>query len=221
MGSTGAWAQGVFGTPQAVGTTSNAQSVTVTAQRTGKVNTVEILTLGAPGLDFAGVSGASTCPSANLAASGQQCTESVTFTPVAPGLRVGAVVLLDGSGNLLGTALLSGTGSGGLGALVSGNILPVAGNGNYKDAVVDGIAATKAELYLPSGVTVDGAGNLYIADTLHNRIRMVCASATSATTGNGTAAACTEAGIITTIAGNGDTGRPIRAMARSCFWGRR
>jgi hypothetical protein len=205
LSSTGAWAQGVFGVPQAVGTTSSAQSVTVTAQRTGKVNRVEVLTLGTPGLDFAGVSGASTCPSANLAAVGQQCTESVTFTPVAPGLRVGAVVLLDASGNLLGTALLSGTGSGGLGALVSGNILPVAGNGKYLDAVVDGIAATAAELYLPSGVTVDGAGNLYIADTLHNRIRMVCASATSATI-TGTAAACTGAGIITTIAGNGDTG---------------
>jgi large repetitive protein len=205
LASTGAWAQGVFGVPQAVGTTSSAQNVTVTAQRAGKVNKVEVLTLGAPGLDFAGVSGASTCPAANLAAVGQQCMESVTFTPAAPGLRVGAVVLLDVSGNLLGTALLSGTGSGGLGALVSGNILPVAGNGNYKDAVVDGIAATKAELYLPSDVTLDGAGNLYIADTLHNRIRMVCASATSATI-SGTAAACTGAGIITTIAGNGDTG---------------
>jgi hypothetical protein len=205
LAGTGAWAQGVFVAPQPVGVTSASQSVIVTAQVAGKVKRVEILTLGAPGLDFAVGSGAFTCPSANLAAPGQQCTESVTFTPAAPGLRVGAVVLLDVNGNLLGTALLSGTGSGGLGALVSGNILPVAGNGKFKDAVVDGVAATQAELYLPFGVALDGAGNLYIADTLHNRIRMVCASATSATI-NGTAAACTGAGIITTIAGNGETG---------------
>ena len=49
---------------------------------------------------------------------------------------------------------------------------------------------------------VDGAGNLYIADTGHDRIRMVCASPTSATI-PGTGANCTGAGIIVTIAGNG------------------
>ena len=61
--------------------------------------------------------------------------------------------------------------------------------------------ATQAELYLPSGIALDGAGNLYIADSLHNRIRMVCASATSATI-QGTS--CAGAGIITTIAGSGN-----------------
>jgi hypothetical protein len=33
-------------------------------------------------------------------------------------------------------------GSGGLGVLVSGNLLPVAGDGYYKNAVVDNIPAT-------------------------------------------------------------------------------
>jgi len=54
---------------------------------------------------------------------------------------------------------------------------------------------------MPSSIAVDGAGNLYIADSLHNRIRMVCASTTSATI-EGTS--CTGAGIISTIAGNGN-----------------
>ncbi len=37
----------------------------------------------------------------------------------------------------------------------------------------DGGPATSAELNQPSGVAVDSAGNLYIADTYNNRIRMV------------------------------------------------
>ncbi len=54
----------------------------------------------------------------------------------------------------------------------------------------DGGLATTAQLHLPRGVAVDGAGNLYIADTLNNRIRMVSAAT----------------GIITTVAGNGTAG---------------
>ena len=53
----------------------------------------------------------------------------------------------------------------------------------------DGRAATEAQLAEPSGVAVDGAGNLYIADTGNDRIRMV-----------------DPAGIITTVAGSGESG---------------
>jgi sugar lactone lactonase YvrE len=201
LASVSAWAQnGIFGTVS-VGTTSGSQSVTVTAQAAGAVSTVEVLTMGASGLDFADLPSSSTCPSATLTVA-QQCTEVVTFAPVAPGVRLGAVVLLDSSRNVLGTAYLSGIGQGGLGVLVSGNLLPVAGDGYYKNAVIDNIPATQAELFFPSGVTVDGAGNLYIADTNHNRIRMVCGKKLIATIAG---TACTTAGNITTIAG-GDTG---------------
>ena len=205
LATSGAWAQnGVFNTLQPVGVISSTQSVIVTAPVTGTVHTVEVLTMGASGLDFAGVPGSSTCANGfQFTNSVKACTESVTFKPTAPGLRAGAVVLLDGGGSILATAYLSGIGLGGLGVLVPGNILPVAGDGSYKDAVANGIPAMQAELYLPSGVTVDGAGNLYIADTLHNMIRMVCASSTSATISGTT---CTGAGIITTIAGKGAVG---------------
>ncbi len=49
--------------------------------------------------------------------------------------------------------------------------------------------ATGALLYWPKNIALDKSGNLYIADTGNNRIRMV-----------------TPAGIITTIAGGGATG---------------
>jgi sugar lactone lactonase YvrE len=71
----------------------------------------------------------------------------------------------------------------------TGNISTVAGNGNGGFAG-DGGAATSAQLNRPYDVLVDGAGNLYIADTYNHRIRMVNAS-----TGN-----------ITTIAGTGASG---------------
>ena len=66
----------------------------------------------------------------------------------------------------------------------SGTITTVAGNGNFKFAG-DGGAATSANLWTPSSVTVDGAGNLLIVDTGNARIRKV-----------------SNSGTITTIAGN-------------------
>ena len=193
---------------QPVGATTGNQSVTVTASTAGTVTSVQILTLGSPSGDFGAGTGAANCASAALAQGGT-CTASVTFTPAAPGLRLGAVVLVGtptvGTGpSVLGTAYLSGTGTGGLGVLVSGNLLPVAGQLGLYTGMGDGQPATQAELYLPSGIAVDRAGNLYIADSLHNRIRMVCASATSATIRGTT---CTGAGIISTIAGDGDRRR--------------
>jgi len=190
---------------QPVGAATGNQSVTVTASVAGTVSSVEILSLGSPTGDFAAGTGTSNCASATLALRAT-CSQSITFTPAKPGLRLGAVVLVGtptgGSGQaVLATAYLSGTGVGGLGVLVTGNLLPVAGQLGLYTSVGDNQPATQAELYLPSGIALDGAGNLYIADSLHNRIRMVCASATSATI-QGTS--CAGAGIITTIAGSGN-----------------
>jgi uncharacterized protein (TIGR03437 family) len=68
----------------------------------------------------------------------------------------------------------------------NGNISTVAGNGTAGFSG-DGGPATKAQLYFPAGIALDGAGNLYIADTSNNRVRKVSPS-----------------GMITTFAGNGN-----------------
>src|SRR5579872_6518518 len=70
----------------------------------------------------------------------------------------------------------------------SGNITTVAGTGvpGYNG---DNIPGTQARLNTPWRVTIDPAGNLYIADSVNNRIRKLAPN-----------------GIITTVAGNGSAG---------------
>jgi len=70
----------------------------------------------------------------------------------------------------------------------NGVITTVAGNGTIGFSG-DGGPATSASLATPTGVAVDGSGNLYIADYRNSRIRKVDPS-----------------GIITTVAGNGTGG---------------
>jgi len=205
---TGASAQAVFGTiPVGGANPLTEQTVPVTSPLGGTVSSVKVLTLGASGpqLDFQ-AGNTPSCVSTTPLATNGVCQQSVTFSPTTPGLRIGAVVLLDTNGAVLGTTFLSGTGLGGLGVLVPGNVLPVAGqDGYYQGALGDGQVATAAELYLPTSVTVDGEGNLYIADSQHNRVRMVCASSNAANAViKNTYAHCTGSGIIVTIAGSGN-----------------
>jgi hypothetical protein len=59
-------------------------------------------------------------------------------------------------------------------AMTAGNIYTVAGNGSLGYAG-DGGPATKAGLNFPDGVAVDQDGNLAIADSGNNRVRLVAA----------------------------------------------
>jgi sugar lactone lactonase YvrE len=68
-------------------------------------------------------------------------------------------------------------------AATSGNIATVVGNATYGYAG-DGGAATSAELRFPSGLALDAAGNLYIADTNNNVIRKVAAGVIATLAGN-------------------------------------
>jgi len=67
----------------------------------------------------------------------------------------------------------------------NGVITTVAGNGIQGHSGDNG-PATSAQLYYPSGVAVDSAGNLYIADYNNSRIRKVSNGVISTVAGNGT-----------------------------------
>ena len=87
----------------------------------------------------------------------------------------------------------------------AGIITTVAGDGNTYTCTPascspfygDGGQATSAGLLFPEGVAVDASGNLYIADTVNERVRKVSAN-----------------GIITTVAGNGRRVPPVTAAPR-------
>jgi hypothetical protein len=65
----------------------------------------------------------------------------------------------------------------------SGTITTVAGDGNFGYSGHNG-PATSAELWSPYGVAVDGAGTLYIADLLNQRIRKVDVAASALSFGS-------------------------------------
>ncbi|MBB6143931.1 hypothetical protein HNQ77_001880 [Silvibacterium bohemicum] len=161
----------------AVGASSNPQTITVTAQATGAVSAVSVLTLGQSGLDFnPTVSGTNSCTNASFSTAGtSSCQIEITFTPKYPGVRNGAIVLTGSGGNVLATQYLTGTGQGSLGVMVPGTMQTAVGTGQWTE-VNDGGSPLAADLDLPSSVAVDGAGNLYIADSAHNRIREVSAA---------------------------------------------
>jgi len=73
----------------------------------------------------------------------------------------------------------------------SGTVMGVTGyNMGYPGYNGDGRPATSAQLNSPSGVVVDDAGNMYIADTDNHRVRKVAAGT----------------GLISTVAGTGQAG---------------
>jgi uncharacterized protein (TIGR03437 family) len=92
-------------------------------------------------------------------------------------------VAVDPAGNLY----IADQGNNRIRKVSNGMITTVAGNGGWGFSGDNG-PATSAKLANPMGVAVDSLGNLYIADSLNNRIRKV------------------SNGVITTVAGNGTQG---------------
>jgi hypothetical protein len=91
----------------------------------------------------------------------------------------------------------------GLTAMNKGDIDTIAGTGSDSYSG-DGGPAANAELAGAAGVSVDGAGNVLIADTRNHRVRVIAAADCPSRCDYGLAS--TMAGSIYTIAGNGGSG---------------
>ncbi len=164
------------------------QSISIALPLGGTLASVKALTQGSPAFDYAAGPGG-TCNPGTTYLPGQQCTVALTFTPTAPGERRGAIVLLGPLGAPLATQLLAASATGGVATFVPGTISTVAGNEAWIYGG-DGNVATASSIFLPFGIAVDAAGDLFIADSSNNRIRRVD----------------DKTGIISTIAGTGVIG---------------
>ncbi len=128
----------------AVGSSSSSIALWFTFPGGVTPGTASALTQGTPNLDFT----TTTSPSCAGTSAGDVCEFDVTFAPIAPGQRNGAIVVSDSSGNVLATANIYGTG---LAPVVAFNPAPQRNLGSL------GLVA-------PAAVAVDGSGNLFIGD---------------------------------------------------------
>src|SRR5438128_2522041 len=95
---------------QRVGTTSPAQTVTLTNSGGAPLNLTSISIVGAQAADFAFAAG-NTCPTgASSVAPGASCTISISFTPAATGARAATVNITDDAADSPQSVPLTGAG---------------------------------------------------------------------------------------------------------------
>ncbi len=188
---------------QAVGVASSTIALPFTVTSGTTIGSISVLTTGLAGKDYADA-GSSTCTAAAYG-SDTACVVNVKFTPLAPGLRHGAVVIKDGSNHVLASVSLSGFGTGSqavygpssakplgssLGTVfamatdAAGNVY-IADSGNAHVVKITP-AGTQTNLgsshHQPHSVAVDGEGNVFVGEV-----------------GTGSVAKITPAGVQTTV----------------------
>ena len=148
------------------------------------IGSIHVLTQGSTisasgsALDFNATSpdGSGTLCAAQTYATQTTCTVDVTFAPARPGARNGAVVIEDGSGNMLATTYVYGV----------GDAPQVTYNQGYNPSATNLLGAGFSG---PQGVAVDAHGDVFVADTASiKEMTPGCASASCAVTlasGNG------------------------------------
>ena len=161
-----------FSSSENVGSSTTAQTVTVYIATAGTVNTINVLTQGAANLDFtqAASPNGGTCATATMYSVGQTCTVNVIFAPKYPGIRYGAALLSDASGNVLGMVYLQGTGTGPQVnySIVSGTSPSLVNSPGTQSTLGSGFSS-------PTSVAVDGSGSIYVADTHHGTVKEMVA----------------------------------------------
>jgi hypothetical protein len=130
---------------------SEAMTLTYNVTEGGTLGTPKVLTQGAPNLDFTLASGSSCTGSVTASTT---CTVNVKFTPRFPGSRPGGVQITGESGNVLATTLIYGLG---VGPQIGFNPSPQ-------------VLLPAKELNSALSSVMDGAGNVFIADSRNDRI---------------------------------------------------
>jgi sugar lactone lactonase YvrE len=155
---------------QAVGSPSATSSLSFTIAAGTKVSSIEVLTTGIAGRDFAQATG-STC-TAMTYTTATNCVVNVSFTPLAAGSRRGAVVFYSGA-HKTSTALAT---------------VPVFGVGTGPQVVFGpgGAQSSVGSRFIsPQGVAVDAAGNVYVTDIGLQEVFKVTPSGTQTAVGSG------------------------------------
>ncbi len=131
------------------------------------------------------VFGSSSTTITSVAGNGEQFFSGDGFAATSAGLDSPNGVAVDAAGNIY----IGDTHNQRVRVVdTTGMISTLAGNGS-KSYGGDGATATNASLASPRGLSVDALGNIYVADSDNNRIRLIA-----------------KAGTITTLAGNGSQG---------------
>ena len=170
---------GNFGAVNIGSTSSSVISPLFTFDSGGTIGSPVVLTQGAPGLDFSDA-GSGSCTTNGTSHSynpGDICTVDVTFAPRSSGTRNGAVALQDGSGNTIATGNVTGSGSGPQVNFFQPNTIPL-----------PLLQSSGYAFNQPRGVALDGAGNLFVADTNNSKVIEFLAAtgySTFLTLGNG------------------------------------
>jgi sugar lactone lactonase YvrE len=136
---------------------SKTVTLTYNVTASGNLGTPQALTTGVPNLDYKLASG-STCTGS--VTQGNTCKVNVTFAPIAPGARNGAVEIVDTSGDVLATTYIYGTGTGPAVAFFTPGASIQLGSGFSG----------------PFGVAVDASGNIFVADYYHSRLKEILAA---------------------------------------------
>jgi sugar lactone lactonase YvrE len=174
--------------PESIGSYAGSQGLPMYFENATTFGSFKIVSNSGAAVPFAVTT--NTCTSGTTYTAAATCTVSVDFVATAAGPQAGTLFAYDNSGNLLGTAYLSGFGLAPLLNIDPGTsdrigsswkepaaiTVDAAGNTYVADSLSGGIykngstTAIATGFSQPSGVVVDAGGNLYVADSGNGRV---------------------------------------------------